>query len=194
MQSLEGRRILIVEDEYLLAMDLSRYLSKMGATILGPAPTIAAAEVEIPHADAAILDTDLGGQLAFPIADKLSRRGVPFVFFTAHSNIILPARFRYASRLSKPRYRSPPFTGLANAAEGFRSIAELEDVRALLPKLRLSARLILGDEFAADRLVELTLERAIDELQEKGRHLSTEDWLGHLLMETHARCGTRLLH
>lgn len=83
--TLAGHRILIVEDEGLLALDMEFALIDAGATVLGPVIqvddglTLLTAEPDI---DAAILDLDLRGQSAYPIADALRERDVPFVFHT----------------------------------------------------------------------------------------------------------------
>lgn len=73
-------RILLVEDEYLLADELRAELTVKGADVLGPVATLAEAlglvslETEI---DAAILDTNLRGEMVFPVADLLEQRRVP---------------------------------------------------------------------------------------------------------------------
>ena len=79
MSKLRGMRILIVEDEYLIADDVARYLERRGAVILGPVPSIEQAERHASYADAAILDVKLNGKLVFPFADELLKRGIPFV-------------------------------------------------------------------------------------------------------------------
>lgn len=104
-QVLAGRRILIVEDEYLLADDLSEALADGGATVLGPVASVeAAAELIASEAeiDAAVLDINLRGELIFPIADALEERGVPFVFATGYDRWAIPERFADAPRMEKP--------------------------------------------------------------------------------------------
>jgi DNA-binding response OmpR family regulator len=85
-ETLRGRRVLVVEDEALVAMELEYKLEAAGAVVYGPAASlpeaIAAAEEE--HLEAAILDVDLGGLDVFPVADMLKARGVPFLFYTGH--------------------------------------------------------------------------------------------------------------
>ena len=103
--SLEGRRVLIVEDEYFIADDMAQALRDMGAEVLGPAPNrtraaaIIAADGQI---DFAVLDINLAGEPVFPIADLLSDRGVPFVFATGYDESALPADYRDALRWEKP--------------------------------------------------------------------------------------------
>ena len=85
---LTGRRVLIVEDEGLLALDMEFALIDAGASVLGPvidvAEGLALLDGDPGRIDAAILDLDLRGQPAYPIADRLVERGVPFVFNTGH--------------------------------------------------------------------------------------------------------------
>src|SRR3954454_8696852 len=81
VRDLRGLHILIVEDEWSMAGDLARFFSNMGAIILGPAATVEQASEHTDQAEAAILDVNLNGRRVFPIADKLMRRGIPFVFF-----------------------------------------------------------------------------------------------------------------
>ena len=85
MGSLRGSRILIVEDEALIAWTLADALEEVGAEPLGPASTAAAALDLIGREtpDAAILDGDLADGRSTPVALALAARGVPFVFHTA---------------------------------------------------------------------------------------------------------------
>lgn len=89
MPEFKGKRVLVVEDEAMLAMDLCFTLRDLGVAIAGPCLSVRDA---IDHASAstitaAILDVDLHGQPVFPVADLLSRRGVPFLFHTGRSDL-----------------------------------------------------------------------------------------------------------
>src|SRR5579875_2422360 len=103
---LEGKRILLVEDEYYIASDLKRMLSQRGAAPVGPAadlPTglsLAATE----DLDAAVLDVNLGETRSFAIADCLKARGVPYILLTGYDSWSLPARYQDAPRLEKPYF------------------------------------------------------------------------------------------
>ncbi len=104
-QALERCRILVVEDEYLLADELASVLEEEGATVLGPAPTIERALALLePHSPphGAILDINLGGEPAFPIADALIALGVPLIFTTGYDNPTIPERFAGIPRCEKP--------------------------------------------------------------------------------------------
>lgn len=174
-----GMRILLVEDEFLLASELASYFSDCGATVLGPVSSVSRARRYIDSADGAVLDIDLNGETVFPLADELTDRGIPFVFFSGNDQITLPERFRYTQNLSKPA--------------GFRTVAGIlaaqstalgeDNVFRALPKLRLSARLLLGDPQAADRLVERTLKAALEERLSTRHDLSLSEWLNTLMEE-----------
>lgn len=104
-QSLQGRRILVVEDEYFLADDVRDALSEAGAEVLGPVPSVEEATALIAQEariDAAVLDINLRGDLVFPVADALRARGVPFAFATGYDRWALPDRFADALRVEKP--------------------------------------------------------------------------------------------
>ncbi len=98
-------RILIVEDEFLIAFDLSLALQEQGHDVVGPAAMLvdALAAVEREALDAALLDINLsGGETSFPVADALMARGVPFAFLTGYEEFSLPGRLAHSTRLVKP--------------------------------------------------------------------------------------------
>jgi CheY-like chemotaxis protein len=88
MQSLTGARILVVEDEPIVALDLASILEEAGADVIGPALTLEAADKlsETPQIDVAVLDVRLGQKTVDSVADKLYGRGVPIVFHTGHGS------------------------------------------------------------------------------------------------------------
>ena len=101
---LSGRRILLVEDEYMIAEDLQQALEAIGAEVVGPAPTVADAMglLDTAEIDLAILDVNLGGEYVWPLADALQARGVRFVFATGYDQSAMPARFCEVRRCEKP--------------------------------------------------------------------------------------------
>jgi DNA-binding response OmpR family regulator len=102
---LSGRRILVVEDEFLLAEELHYELTKAGAVVVGMASTVDDALQMIQmegELDAAILDVNLGGTLVFPVADRLRDQGVPFVFTTGYDASVIPSRFTGSLSCEKP--------------------------------------------------------------------------------------------
>ncbi|MBE7217596.1 MAG: response regulator [Caulobacteraceae bacterium] len=104
MASLEHHCVLVVEDEYYLAMDVVRLLKSAGARVLGPFPDQeeAQAAVEGERPDCAVLDVNLGAGARFTLADRLREIGVPFLFFTGYDRDVIPERFAQVLRLEKP--------------------------------------------------------------------------------------------
>ena len=104
--ALDGRRVLVVEDEYFIADDMAVALAREGAVVLGPVPTCAEAlalvESERGQIDMAVLDINLGGELCFPVGDALIEAGVPFIFATGYEETMVPERFRHVRRWEKP--------------------------------------------------------------------------------------------
>ncbi|QYF88077.1 response regulator [Brevundimonas sp. PAMC22021] len=102
---LQGRRVLVVEDESLVAMLLETILEDMGCTPVGPASniddgeTLARGDVEL---DAALLDVNVAGRQVFPVAAALKARGVPFVFSTGYGEGGLPDEWRGNPTIQKP--------------------------------------------------------------------------------------------
>jgi CheY-like chemotaxis protein len=101
---LEGCRILVVEDEFLVAMLIQEMLEGAGCVVAGPIPRVAEAlEAASSDAyDAAVLDVDLAGERIDPVADVLSRRNIPFVFVTGYGTGALPGEYAERPRLCKP--------------------------------------------------------------------------------------------
>jgi CheY-like chemotaxis protein len=100
----ETRRVLVVEDEELVAMMLADMLQELNCRVLGPAGelTQALALARDGALDAALLDVSLGGRASFPVAEALRARGVPFAFMSGYGEKDFPAAFREVPRLSKP--------------------------------------------------------------------------------------------
>jgi CheY-like chemotaxis protein len=100
-----GRRVLVVEDEYLVSLATTDLLESVGCVILGPEARLAKAvrSAESEALDAAVLDIDVAGELVWPVADALLRRSVPFLFLSAYAHQdVVPARFAAVVRLDKP--------------------------------------------------------------------------------------------
>lgn len=158
MQQLAGKRILIVEDDYLIAGMLADHFRSAEASILGPYATLEAAECHAFGADLAVLDVNLRGEQVFRLADRLQRARIPFVFYSGRDMAEIPARFADVARLGKPC--SPDEAVDLARAELDGQEATVDQV---LPRLRVSARLLVPDSLAADRLVEATLKLALEE-------------------------------
>lgn len=102
---LHGCEILIVEDEYIIALDLAQSLEELGATVIGPVASVAQALSIISTRDkphAAVLDVNLGNEKVFPVADELVARGIPFLFATGYDHWVIPEEYRAVPRCQKP--------------------------------------------------------------------------------------------
>jgi two-component sensor histidine kinase/DNA-binding response OmpR family regulator len=103
-QSPSGWRVLLVEDEALVAMMIQECLSESGHSVIGPVSRAAdalQAAKEVDY-DAAILDINLGDGMAYPVADIVAARGVPFVFVTGYEADTIDDRFSHVPILQKP--------------------------------------------------------------------------------------------
>lgn len=100
----EGRKVLVVEDEALVAMLVEDALIDAGFGVLGPAATVQEALSlllrETP--DAVVLDLNLAGETSTPVADALAARGIPYVIATGYGASGLPAGHQHAMVLAKP--------------------------------------------------------------------------------------------
>jgi CheY-like chemotaxis protein len=99
-----GKRVLLVEDEGIVAMVVEDYLLDLGYEVVGVAARL---EVGMQLAqdaaiDVAILDVNLAGKLSYPIAELLHDRGIPFVFSTGYGTAGRPDEFRNIPTLAKP--------------------------------------------------------------------------------------------
>jgi DNA-binding response OmpR family regulator len=112
---LPERRILVVEDELLIGLDVRATLLSVGCVVVGPIQTVDAAvrTVRTDPIDAAVLDINLGGDLSFPIADALAEANVPYLFLTAHARVNLPEPYSNQTVIAKPFSPSVLLQGLA---------------------------------------------------------------------------------
>lgn len=98
------RRILVVEDETMIAMILEEILADLGCDVVGPASkletAIGLARDEV--IDAAVLDITIRGGQVFPVADILLGRGIPFILASGYGEWALPEAFQGMPRLQKP--------------------------------------------------------------------------------------------
>ncbi|MBX9575289.1 MAG: response regulator [Caulobacteraceae bacterium] len=104
MTALNDRRVLVVEDESLVAMLLETMLEDMGCTPVGPASTVdeglkLASEERL---DAALLDVNVAGTPVFAVAEALETRGIPLVFSTGYGEGGLPENWRGRPTVQKP--------------------------------------------------------------------------------------------
>jgi CheY-like chemotaxis protein len=104
--ALRGRRLLVVEDEYVIAADLTASLEALGVEVAGPAASVAEAltllENDGGRLDGAVLDINLGNERVYPVADVLRGRGIPFVFTTGYDAAVVPDSYSEVPRCEKP--------------------------------------------------------------------------------------------
>jgi CheY-like chemotaxis protein len=127
---MKGKKVLIVEDSYLLALTLEDMLTEAGADVVGIAASVAIAlkAMEEHTIDIACLDINLGPETSFPIADALALRGIPFVFVSAYEADVVPPAHRHRPFVSKIeahlellsacRAAAPSFVSPDKVAEG----------------------------------------------------------------------------
>jgi|SRR5436190_250951 len=104
--ALAGRKILVVEDNYLIAEHVRSVLAEEGCDVLGPAARVAQAldlTRKAEAIDAAVLDINLGDHLCFPVAAALAARSIRFVFLSGYDDrSMIPAEFAASPTLPKP--------------------------------------------------------------------------------------------
>jgi DNA-binding response OmpR family regulator len=113
MPWLKGKRILVVEDEVLIAVMVEDMLSDLGTTVIGPAATIsdAMALAEAEDIDAAILDVNVRGVRIDPVAEVLRARSIPVLFATGYGEVKL-LNGQQATVIDKPYSREKLLHGL----------------------------------------------------------------------------------
>ncbi|WP_207540532.1 response regulator [Sabulicella rubraurantiaca] len=102
---LPGLKILVVEDEYVIARELSEALERHGAKVLGPVATLDAAMAQLSANEdlaGAVLDIKLHGSQAYTLAEMLRGRGVPFLFATGYDRQEIAPDFRDVPHCEKP--------------------------------------------------------------------------------------------
>jgi CheY-like chemotaxis protein len=102
---LEGRLVLVVEDEYMIADEIAGMLAAAGAETLGPVARVSDALHLIAAAgriDGALLDVNLRGEAVWPVVDALRARGVPVVLATGHDASAIPPSYAGLPRCEKP--------------------------------------------------------------------------------------------
>ena len=116
----EPVRLLLVEDEALIALMLEDMVEGIGCAVTGLAPRVAlgVAMAETGHFDAAILDVNVAGENVEPVADRLAAKGVPFIFATGYGEAGVPLRYRDRPVVSKP-FRSDQLEAAIQKAVGF---------------------------------------------------------------------------
>jgi PAS domain S-box-containing protein len=114
--ALVGKRVAVIEDEPLVAMEMETHLAEAGCTVVGPAGTIEAAArlIAAGRCDAALLDGNLLGRSVDELAAALTMQGVPFAFVSGYGREALPVAFRDSPLITKP-FRPEQLTEMIEA-------------------------------------------------------------------------------
>ena len=102
---LAGRRILVVEDEILLSLDICAQIECCGGVVVGPAATLADGHALLqtgPKPDGGILNIRIGRQLVYPLADDLIAADVPIIFASSESKASIPYEYENIPLVAKP--------------------------------------------------------------------------------------------
>src|SRR5258705_1559951 len=112
---LEGRKILIVEDEGPIALNLASAVAQAGGIVIGPTPSVSASfALMAEHTlDGALLDIRLRGETSFRLADVLAVLGIPFVFVSGLSSALMPYPHPDRPLFDKPYETRDVITALA---------------------------------------------------------------------------------
>ncbi len=101
---LSGRRILVVDDDEMIAELIEEMILEEGGSVVGPAHSLdrALALARDEAIDAAVLDVNLAGVRSFPVADVLRTRGIPFLFATGYGDVAISPEHAGAPMIAKP--------------------------------------------------------------------------------------------
>ena len=101
---LDGIRVLVVEDQFFIALELEAMIRDLGGTVAGPAAHLDSARtlVRQEKINCAILDVKLDGNTSLPLADELIASGVPVILVSGYDSNQLPNRFADTPKLLKP--------------------------------------------------------------------------------------------
>lgn len=114
---LAGKRVLIVEDELLVALLIEDFLTEFGCSTLGPCGSVAKAldAARSETFDLAVLDVNLGGEKVYPVAEVLTERQIPFLFLSGYGDEAVPADHCEWRVCSKP-FRAADLANMMSAA------------------------------------------------------------------------------
>jgi DNA-binding response OmpR family regulator len=100
---LDGKRILVIEDDFYLASDEKALLERAGATVVGPfRASRGGQDIDMESLDAAVVDINLGDGPKFDFAHLLKARNVPFLFVTGYDKAVIPEELSATPRIEKP--------------------------------------------------------------------------------------------
>jgi CheY-like chemotaxis protein len=124
-QELSNRKVLVVEDEMMIAMLIEDMLDELGCTLVGPATNVPRALdlIDKQQIEVAVLDLNLDGQDTYAIADALQRKNLPFIFATGYGSAGLRKEYGNRPVLQKPFQISDLEVALVEALAGSNVVA-----------------------------------------------------------------------
>lgn len=119
LPELTGTQVLVLEDDFYLASDLSDTLTQAGATVVGPFPDAESAceAVRSARPDCALVDVNLGEGATFELPRALDAQHIPFLFVTGYDRAALPPEFENRDRLLKPIVSKQVISAVARLVE-----------------------------------------------------------------------------
>lgn len=116
-QVLAGKRVLIVEDELIVALLVEDFVTEFGCSAVGPCGSVEKAldAVRTEKFDLAVLDVNLGGEKVYPVAEALTERHIPFLFLSGYGDEAVPADHCEWKVCSKP-FRAADLAKMMSAA------------------------------------------------------------------------------
>jgi len=185
-------RILIVEDDYLVADQLAREILELGEVVVGPYANLEEGAMNFDDVDAAILDVRLGDGTSFHIADSLQALQIPFLFYTGYDPQLVPSRFCPTDVYNKPGHARWLLSGLRSRQEEGRT-PPAETIESVVREMLVQARRMMPDKASAERLVEAALKVAIETTERDDSPHKLKSWLMELLTrEFQTRHGDHL--
>jgi DNA-binding NarL/FixJ family response regulator len=117
---LAGTRVLVVEDEFYLAIELKEAVERAGGEVLGPCPPKKAVAWELSRGipDCAIVDINLGAGPSFETAETLQGHGIPFLFLTGYDAPSIPTRLAHIERFEKPAETNRVLAAVGRLSKG----------------------------------------------------------------------------
>jgi CheY-like chemotaxis protein len=129
-RQLSNRKVLVVEDEMMIAMLIEDMLDEFGCRLVGPATSVPRALELIgnEHVEVAVLDLNLDGKDTYAIADALQRKNLPFVFATGYGSTALRKEYGNRPVLQKPFQAKDLEIALAEALAGSNVVADDNEI------------------------------------------------------------------
>ena len=186
-------RILVVEDDYLLASKLARDIIAAGDVVVGPFTDVHEAISRVGLVQAAILGVNVGGEATFDVADSLLRNEVPFVFMIGCGSEVIPKRFQRQHIYAKPSHVAPMLQDLHMQHRNIGS-PDHDSLEAIVLDMIHRSCALMPDRASADRLVEAVLLRAIAEAKDCRFKDDMRPRLMDMLDEEYRQHGRRFLN